>query len=236
MFQNKVILFNLPFRKIRNNELVNLLDKRNFNIYFCTLNEIVIADKNLGFKEKLLKSKTILVTDGMPLVWLMKLKTGFSERIYGPDFLKKYLLDNKNFTNIFIGDSNNKNYFKKFGEYLTMPMKEKFTETDFKNLVKKIKKSRGEVVWLGLGAEKQIEVADELKKRGIKKTILTVGAAFDYLSGNKKQAQKIIRNSGFEWLFRLLTEPKRLWPRYSQIIKFLINKIRINGFNFLKHI
>jgi len=117
-----------------------------------------------------------------------------------------------------------------------MPIKERFDREDYKNLLEKINKTNGKIVWLGLGAKKQIEVANELKKRGIKKVIITVGAAFDYLSGNKKQAPKILRNSGLEWLYRLLTEPKRLWPRYSQIIKFLINKIRVNGFNFLNHI
>jgi N-acetylglucosaminyldiphosphoundecaprenol N-acetyl-beta-D-mannosaminyltransferase len=237
MSENKVILFNLPFWKINTEKLVNLMFKQKYNIYFCTLNEIVMAEQDLEFRKKLLKPNTILVTDGIPLVWLMKHKTGFGERIYGPDFLKNVLFDNKRkINNIFVGDKKNNKYFKKFGNYIIMPMKERFNRGDYKNLLEKIDKTNGKIVWLGLGAKKQIEVADELKKRGIKKVIITVGAAFDYLSGNKKQAPKILRNSGLEWLYRLLTEPKRLWPRYSQIIKFLVNKIRVNGFNFLNHI
>jgi N-acetylglucosaminyldiphosphoundecaprenol N-acetyl-beta-D-mannosaminyltransferase len=41
-----------------------------------------------------------------------------------------------------------------------------------------------------------------------------VGAAFDFLAGVKPQAPRWLRDHGFEWLFRLVTEPKRLWRRY----------------------
>lgn len=41
-----------------------------------------------------------------------------------------------------------------------------------------------------------------------------VGAAFDFLSGRKPWAPRWIQRSGFEWLFRLITEPRRLWCRY----------------------
>ena len=44
--------------------------------------------------------------------------------------------------------------------------------------------------------------------------MLGVGAAFDFFSGVKKQAPAWIRDNGFEWLFRLITEPRRLWKRY----------------------
>ncbi len=237
MSKNKVTLFNLPFWKIHTDDLINILNKKEYNIYFCTMNEIVMADQNTEFRKKLLKLKTVLVTDGMPLVWLMKHKTGFGERLYGPEFLKRILLDDKlKINNIFVGNNKNKEYFEKIGSYVVMPMRERFTERDYNSLFEKIKKMKGDIVWLGLGARKQIEVAYELKKRGINKVIITVGAAFDFLSGNTRQAPIIIRNSGFEWLFRLLIEPKRLWPRYSQIIKFLVNKFRVNGLNFFDHI
>ena len=68
-------------------------------------------------------------------------------------------------------------------------------------------------------------VADDLKKRLPDKVYVTVGAAFDFLSGNKKQAPKWLRNMGGEWLFRLLCEPIRLGKRYLKIIGFLVNRI-----------
>ena len=44
--------------------------------------------------------------------------------------------------------------------------------------------------------------------------MLGVGAAFDFLAGTKPWAPRWMRQAGFEWLFRLATEPRRLWRRY----------------------
>jgi len=44
-----------------------------------------------------------------------------------------------------------------------------------------------------------------------------VGAAFDFLTGAKPQAPRWVQNAGLEWLFRLCTEPRRLWRRYLQL-------------------
>jgi len=44
--------------------------------------------------------------------------------------------------------------------------------------------------------------------------MLGVGAAFDFLAGTKRQAPDLIQSLGLEWLFRLATEPRRLWRRY----------------------
>ena len=62
--------------------------------------------------------------------------------------------------------------------------------------------------------------------------ILPVGAAFDFIAGVRLQAPKWIGDMGFEWLFRLLSEPKRLWKRYLVygplfIILVIFQKIRM---------
>ena len=44
--------------------------------------------------------------------------------------------------------------------------------------------------------------------------MLGVGAAFDFNSGRSRQAPVWMRENGLEWMFRLLTEPQRLWRRY----------------------
>ena len=41
-----------------------------------------------------------------------------------------------------------------------------------------------------------------------------VGAAVDFLSGSKPRAPRWLQRAGLEWLFRLATEPRRLWRRY----------------------
>ncbi len=53
--------------------------------------------------------------------------------------------------------------------------------------------------------------------------MLGVGAAFSFLSGDKPIAPAWMQRNGLEWLFRLLTEPGRLWRRYvRQNPRFLV--------------
>jgi N-acetylglucosaminyldiphosphoundecaprenol N-acetyl-beta-D-mannosaminyltransferase len=44
--------------------------------------------------------------------------------------------------------------------------------------------------------------------------LIGVGAAFDFLSGQKQQAPRWMMRHSLEWLYRLLQEPRRLWRRY----------------------
>ena len=44
--------------------------------------------------------------------------------------------------------------------------------------------------------------------------VVGVGAAFDMISGRRRQAPRWMREHGLEWLFRLFQEPRRLWRRY----------------------
>ena len=44
--------------------------------------------------------------------------------------------------------------------------------------------------------------------------LLGVGAAFDFVAETKPRAPLWMQRSGFEWLFRLMTEPRRLARRY----------------------
>lgn len=70
-----------------------------------------------------------------------------------------------------------------------------------------------DIIWVGLGTPRQdFEVARIHQELGI--TSVAVGAAFDFLAGTKAEAPRAIQNSGFEWVFRLVTEPRRLWRRY----------------------
>ena len=53
-----------------------------------------------------------------------------------------------------------------------------------------------------------------LHRGRIPAVLLAVGAAFDFLAGTKPQAPRWMMNAGLEWVFRLSTEPGRLFKRY----------------------
>lgn len=81
------------------------------------------------------------------------------------------------------------------------------------DLCRAVRESGAQVLWLGVSAPKQetwaLEWIDELGM-----PVVCVGAAFDFLAGFKPRAPQWMRRAGLEWLFRLLSEPRRLWKRY----------------------
>ena len=72
-----------------------------------------------------------------------------------------------------------------------------------------------DIIWVSLGFPKQEEFIYMLKKKyNINSNIVGVGAVFEWVAGTKIKAPEWIANIGFEWIFRLFQEPKRLFRRY----------------------
>jgi N-acetylglucosaminyldiphosphoundecaprenol N-acetyl-beta-D-mannosaminyltransferase len=80
-------------------------------------------------------------------------------------------------------------------------------------IVKEINESDVKMLFVGLGCPKQEIWMAEHRDR-VKAVMIGVGAAFDFHAGLKRQAPKWMQKIGLEWLFRLFTEPRRLWKRY----------------------
>ena len=76
-----------------------------------------------------------------------------------------------------------------------------------------IESAGAQLVWVGLGTPRQDLVVDQLAGAG-SAVFVAIGAAFDFISGGKPQAPRWMREHGLEWLFRLLSEPRRLAGRY----------------------
>lgn len=80
-------------------------------------------------------------------------------------------------------------------------------------IVKDINASGADIVWVGLSTPKQERWMKAHEGRIDASVMLGVGAAFDFLSGNKDPAPRWISDAGFEWLWRFAHEPRRLWRR-----------------------
>jgi N-acetylglucosaminyldiphosphoundecaprenol N-acetyl-beta-D-mannosaminyltransferase len=74
------------------------------------------------------------------------------------------------------------------------------------------------IVWVGLSTPKQEKWMAAARPYLNASVLVGVGAAFDMQAGTLRAAPVWIRNTGLEWLFRLILEPKRLWRRYARII------------------
>jgi N-acetylglucosaminyldiphosphoundecaprenol N-acetyl-beta-D-mannosaminyltransferase len=95
-------------------------------------------------------------------------------------------------------------------------------EMEFKTLGEMINASGANVVWIGLGTPKQEKFAYTLSSYCKVDYIITVGAVFDFFTGNLPYAPLWIRNLGLEWLYRLIKEPRRLFGRYIVIVPAFI--------------
>jgi N-acetylglucosaminyldiphosphoundecaprenol N-acetyl-beta-D-mannosaminyltransferase len=78
-----------------------------------------------------------------------------------------------------------------------------------------INSAEPDILWVGLGTPKQdVWMLDHREKLNVS-VMHGVGAAFDFLTGEVRQAPRWMMNVGLEWLFRLTMEPRRLWKRYT---------------------
>jgi N-acetylglucosaminyldiphosphoundecaprenol N-acetyl-beta-D-mannosaminyltransferase len=72
---------------------------------------------------------------------------------------------------------------------------------------------KAEFVFVALSSPQQDYFIGELS-RYYQARYFAVGAAFDFIAGTKSEAPQWLQGTGLEWLFRLGTEPGRLWKRY----------------------
>ncbi len=193
----------------------------------CTNTHLVTEAQSRPELRQALNQAGMVTPDGMPLVWLSRL-LGHPEvqRVYGPDLLLAACAhgQSRGWRHYFYGGAPG------VAELLAARLQARFPgllvagmhSPPFRALspaedqaeIEQIGTARPDILWVGLGAPKQeLWMAEHLGKIGVP-VMVGVGAAFDFHAGVKKQAPPWMRRSGLEWLFRLLSEPKRLGPRY----------------------
>lgn len=195
---------------------------------------LVLAKKDINFRN-VLNSYFLNLPDGMPCVWVGRLK-GHKKirRCYGPDFFRDVVKASAN--------SNIRHYLCGGKEGVADQLKEvcrvKFhnpnvvgtycppflpvEKYDYTTIAHEINKTNADIVWIGLGAPKQELFAKKLAEFTKVKFIIAVGAAFDFHTGRLKQAPSWVQKIGMEWFFRLMVEPRRLWRRYIEAVPAFI--------------
>jgi len=178
--------------------------------------------------QKILDSYSILTPDSQWVKWSFNWIYGINlkERVYGPDLMIRVLEKaEKNKITVFLYGTNLvtlrklRHEIKKKNPKIQLifepaPYK-KLSLKEQKELIKKINKNRAKIIFIALSSPDQVMLAKGLSDLNTKNSIfIPVGAAFDFLSKVKKQAPKWMRNTGLEWLYRLINEPTRLWKRY----------------------
>ena len=165
--------------------------------------------------------------DGMPLVWLSRLHGyHYVDRVYGPDLMLALCecSARRSYRHFFYGGAEGvpeqlaANLQHRFPGLIIVgiysPPFRSLTPDEDDQIVQMINDANPDVVWVGLGSPKQERWMAAHIGRLKAPVLIGVGAAFDFLAGRKRQSPRWMQHSGLEWLFRLLTEPRRLWRRY----------------------
>ncbi|MBI3895972.1 MAG: WecB/TagA/CpsF family glycosyltransferase [Acidobacteria bacterium] len=195
-------------------------------ITLTNVHSVVEAQHNAAFRE-VLCAADLSVPDGMPLVWLGRSRGhSLRRRVYGPDLLWDFCKEThqEGFGHFFYGGApgvaealieslrSNCPLLKIVGTY--SPPFRPLTPEEDGQIVETINRAAPEILWVGLGCPKQERWMYEHRQRLQVPVMVGVGQAFDIYAGRIRQAPRWMRESGFEWLFRLFHEPRRLWKRY----------------------
>ncbi len=170
-----------------------------------------------------------LLPDGMPLVWcLNRAGAALTDRVYGPTFMRRFLET---------APAGSTHYLLGGSAECGARLKEIFTQRNpgvnfvggfhgrcgadgsleglaEREVVDELNRLSPDFIWVGFGTPKQQAWASRHKpliRRGV---ILTVGFAFDANAGLKPDAPSWMQRGGLTWLYRMITEPRRLGPRY----------------------
>jgi N-acetylglucosaminyldiphosphoundecaprenol N-acetyl-beta-D-mannosaminyltransferase len=187
---------------------------------------VMEAQHDAVFKD-VLNSADLVVPDGMPLVWLGRLRGhSLRRRVYGPELMLSFCeaTRDKGYRHFFYGSTPLviESLAQKLCEGfpgiqivgIHSPPFRPLTPEEDKEIVAQINKAHADVLWVGLSTPKQ-ELWMHAHRHLLNVPVLVgVGAAFDINAGVKKQAPPWMREHGLEWCFRLLQEPRRLWYRY----------------------
>ena len=169
----------------------------------------------------------MVTPDGVPIVWVAR-AGGYRQvsRVYGPDLMLAEL------------DRSDQNHHRHFfygggpgvARLLAQRMQARFPNLTVSGILEppfapldqlctpetaaSINDAKPDVVWIGMSSPKQDLWMARMRPLLDAPVLIAVGAAFDFHSGTVKQAPLWMQRSGLEWVYRLTTDPRRLWRRY----------------------
>lgn len=196
-------------------------------VVVATVHSVMEARDDPSFG-RLLEGADLTTPDGMPLVWgLRALGARNATRVYGPD-LTRALCARAAAEGIPVGfyggtpavlahlvATVERTYPGLRVAYAWSPPFRALTGEETAQARAAIAASGARILFAGIGCPKQERWI--LEQRGhVPAVMIGVGAAFDFIAGAKRQAPRPMQAAGLEWLFRLCSEPRRLWRRYCK--------------------
>jgi N-acetylglucosaminyldiphosphoundecaprenol N-acetyl-beta-D-mannosaminyltransferase len=194
-------------------------------VCLCNVHSVVSARQDPEFGDVLVKAD-LVAPDGGPVAAMIRVLTGKAQsRVNGPDLMWKccevaaarqipiYLYGGSEPTLEKLSERLVRTFPSLLIAGAASPPYRKLSEAEDVAIVSAINRSGAGIVWVGLGCPKQ-EIWMEQHRGRVNSVMIGVGAAFDYHAGTIRRAPVWMQDNSLEWLFRLMTEPRRLWRRY----------------------
>ncbi|EOU2091044.1 glycosyltransferase [Clostridium perfringens] len=204
-----------------------IIKKKPSYVVTPNVDHIVKLENDKEFQE-VYKNADLILTDGMPLIWISKIKGNpIKEKISGSDFFPKLCerAAEKGYSIFLLGAAEGvatkaaKNLKEKYeglnivGTYSPSYGFEK-KDDEIKMIIEMINKAKPDILAVGLGAPKQEKFLHKYRNDLNVPISLAIGASIDFEAGNINRAPKWMQNCGLEWFYRLCKEPKRMFKRY----------------------
>lgn len=204
--------------------------------YICVtdVGNLVNAHRKSSELKEAINQSFISLPDGRPISIFAKLKgIKNTDRVAGPDFMEEIFRQttNTNLRHFFLGDTEEtleklmRKLKSKYNLQIAGSCSPKFGKWNSKideDIIKKINESDADFVWVSLGGGRQ-EIWMKNNYTKLNKGLMTgVGAAFRFFTGDIKRAPFIFQRLGFEWLFRLIQQPGKMFKRYSNTLPFFM--------------
>ncbi|EHK2442084.1 WecB/TagA/CpsF family glycosyltransferase [Clostridium perfringens] len=204
-----------------------IIKKKPSYVVTPNVDHIVKLENDKEFQE-VYKNADLILTDGMPLIWISKIKGNpIKEKISGSDFFPKLCerASKKGYTLFLLGAAegvaakaaeNLQTKYKGLNIVGTYSPSYGFEKKDdeIKEIIKMISEVKPDILAVGLGAPKQEKFLYNYKDKLNVPLSLAIGASIDFEAGNINRAPKWMQNCGLEWFYRLCKEPKRMTRRY----------------------
>lgn len=204
-----------------------IINKKPSYVVTPNVDHIVKLENDIEF-QSVYKDADLILTDGMPLIWISKMKKNpIKEKVSGSDLFPKVCdLASKNGYKVFLLGAaegvaakaaiNLERKYKGLnivGTYSpSYGFENKKEEID--NIIKMINEVKPDILAVGLGAPKQEKFLYRYRKELNVPVSLAIGASIDFEAGNVTRAPIWMQKRGLEWFYRLIKEPKRMYKRY----------------------
>lgn len=194
-------------------------------VFTPNIDHIVTVEDHAEFAAAYLRADLSLA-DGTPVVWASRLfDTPLPERVSGSDLVGPLLerAGQKKWRVAFLGAG--PGVAQKAAEVARAtwgtdvvsteaPMVNLEDTAQLDGIAARLASARADLVLMAFGAPKQELLISRIFERVRPAVLLGIGASLDFIAGTVKRAPPIFRQTGFEWLYRLGQEPRRLWRRY----------------------